>query len=297
LFYDSTVNPFSIAILPDGQFLITDGSSNLYKIYNNSKTPIVTGITGPTSFTGMTVSNGLLYLLDTANSIVYVANEEITLFTVIPITGLLNPTKIQVSGTSAYFLEEGASTIKMASTTGGAATVIAGSTAGFADGVEAKFNMPMGFALDARGENLYIADTGNSLIRSLSLTTYVASTLAGNSTIFYLPTPTDNVGNRDGSGINGDTLLYYPEDIAISPSGILYIADTLNNNIRQLTEGNLTTIAGLPGTEPIYDFSPPGYTDGEISRSRWNSPSGIQYANGYLYIIEPVNNAVRILPL
>jgi DNA-binding beta-propeller fold protein YncE len=213
------------------------------------------------------------------------------------ITGLVNPTNIQVSGTSIYFLEEGVSGIKIASTTGGPATLITSAIAGFVDGVPAQFNMPMGFAIDATGENLYVADTGNSLIRVLNLSTYAASTLAGNSILYTGPTPTDNVGNRDGNGIYGESLVYYPNDIAISPSGTLYIADTFNNAIRQLSNGNLTTIGGVPGTDPVYDISPPGYTDGVGIISRWNRPSGIQYVNGSLYIIEPVNHAVRILQL
>ena len=295
LFYDPTVSPFSIAILPDRTIFMTDGSSTLYTIVDGGKVAVSTGITGPApSFTGMTVANGILYVLDTANSKVYIGNNEGAL-TPISITGLVHPMKIQVSGTSIYLLEEGASTIKMASTTGGAATVIAGSTAGFADGPSPQFNIPMGFSIDATGENLYIADTGNSLIRVLSLTTHVASTLAGNSTLYNGPTPTDNVGNRDGKGIHGESLVYYPEDIAISPAGILYIADTLNNNIRKLTDGNLLTIAGALGTDPIYDISPPGYTDGVGNNSRWHLPSGIQYINGAIYVIEPVNHAVRIL--
>uniref|UniRef100_A0A6C0L7Y9 NHL repeat containing protein n=1 Tax=viral metagenome TaxID=1070528 RepID=A0A6C0L7Y9_9ZZZZ len=298
LFYDPTIIPFSIAILPDGTIFVSDSSSTLYKIVNGAKVPVNTGITGPPqSFTGMVVSNGILYLLDTANSKVYIGNSQGTPFTPIAITGLVNPTKIQVSGTSMYFLEQGVSSIKMASTTGGAAVAITSTTTGFADGVPAQFNMPMGFVVDAEGQNLYVADTGNSLIRSLSLTTYAASTLAGNSTLYNGPTPTDNVGNRDGNGIHGENLVYYPEDITISPSGTIYIADTFNNNIRQLTGGNLTTIAGLAGTEPVYDISPPGYTDGLGVTIRWNMPSGIQYVNGALYIIEPVNHSVRILQI
>lgn len=294
LFYDPTATPFSIAIL-SGTIFMSDSSSSLYTIVDGVKVPVDTGITGsPPSFTGMTVSNGILYVLDTANSTVYTGNSE-GILTPLSITGLVNPMKIQVSGTSIFFLEEGACTIKMASTTGGAATVIAGSTPGFADGVPAQFDTPMGFSLDAAGENLYIADTGNSLIRVLSLSTYAASTIAGNAILYNGPTPTDNVGNRDGKGIYGETLVYYPKDITISPSGTLYIADTLNNNIRKITDGNLLTIAGAAGTAPIYDISPPGYTDGVGTNSRWNLPSGIQYVNGAIYIIEPINHAVRIL--
>jgi hypothetical protein len=120
--------------------------------------------------------------------------------------------------------------------------------------------------------------------------------LAGNTTGFINPLPTDNVGNRDGSGIHGTSLLFYPQGVTASPNGI-FIADTFNNTIRLFLDGNLSTYAGVPGTEPVYDISPPGYVDGIASASRWNAPSSIFYYNSSLYITEPLNNAVRVLTI
>src|ERR1700750_860536 len=45
-------------------------------------------------------------------------------------------------------------------------------------------NMPTGVAIDGAG-NLYIADTGNSVIRKISASTGIITTIAGNGTIGY----------------------------------------------------------------------------------------------------------------
>ena len=212
------------------------------------------------------------------------------------ITNLTNVIQLAVS-TQFFILEEGASTISMAPGSNSAASVIAGSTLGFADGngTSAKFNNPQAFSLDSG--QLYIADTGNSLLRKMETTPpYSVSSLAGNTTPFMNPFATDNVGNRDGSGIYGESLLFYPEGIVSSPKGI-FVADTFNNNIRVFVNGNLSTYAGLPGTEPVYDISPPGYVNGAASESRWNAPSSVSYYNSSLYITEPLNNAVRVLTI
>jgi sugar lactone lactonase YvrE len=304
---DPTLNPNTIAILPDGTIYMTDGSSTLYRLIAGAKIAVATGIpsTPPPSFEGITVANGVVYMLDSANGKVYSGTGGV--FTNLGITSLSNPKKIAVYGTSIYYIENGASTIKKSSTTiGSPATIVAGSTPGFADGYPAQFDEPRSFVIDANGENLYIADTNNSLIRKMSTTTYIVSTLAGNSTAFQNPFATDNVGNRDGNGLNGQSLLYLPNDITIDPQGVLYIADTGNNSVRKLTQdGNLTTIAGRVGVPPVYDVAPIGYTNGLADGSEWNQPTGIHYTsviptnpsatNGGLYVLEPANRAVRII--
>ena len=124
---------------------------------------------------------------------------------------------------------------------------------------------------------------------------YTLSTVAGNSTIFVNPNRTDNVGNRDGIGINGENLLYSPK--GITGSTTFYIADTGNNNIRALTNETLSTLSGQSGTAPVYEFSPPDFLDGTPELSLWNAPSSIFLYKSSLYITEPLNHAVRVLTL
>jgi sugar lactone lactonase YvrE len=178
----------------------------------------------------------------------------------------------------------------------GSVTALTDSTPGFADGVFGKLKFPKSITLDPTGQTLYIADTGNSLIRKITTTfPYTLSTLAGNSTQFFNPFPSDNVGNRDGNGIHGENFLCFSEGITASPTG-LYIADTGNNSIRALSfTGTLTTLAGQAGVEPSFESSPQGYTDGSPPSSLWNNPTSIFSYGSSLYITEPSNTAVRVI--
>jgi hypothetical protein len=287
LFYNPAIFPLSTVASSNGVFM-TDGSSTLYIL-----SPVASTVTFPSPITSLAVDpNGNLYVATGANIYQYTSNT----ITNMNITNLNNVIQFVVS-TQFFFLQGGSSTISTAAGSNSAATVIAGSTPGFADGngTSAQFNNPQGFALDSG--KLYIADTGNSLLRQMETTSpYSVSSLAGNTTPFNNPFATDNVGNRDGNGIYGESLLFYPEGITGSPNGI-FIADTFNNNIRLFVDGNLSTYAGVSGTEPVYDISPPGYLDGIASNSRWNAPSSISYYNSSLYITEPLNNAVRVLTI
>ena len=89
--------------------------------------------------------------------------------------------------------------------------------------VVAKFNSPSGVAVDSDG-SFYVADTGNHLIRKITITGAVATvtTLAGSGTA--------GADNDDGTAAQ----FRYPEGVAVDSSGILYVADTDNNTIRKI---------------------------------------------------------------
>ena len=286
-FLPSNYIPLGV-VVTGGYTYLTDGSSNLYIL--SPPPPLIVPFPGP--ITSISPGSNGLYVAVGSNIYIYSSNG----ITNINSPGLSNVSQMAVSSNGIFVLQGGSSTITFVT---GTSNITFGSTPGFADGISAQFNNPMGIVLDPTGQYLYVADTGNSLIRKMDTTSpYVVSTIAGNTTGFYAPFPTDSVGNRDGNGLHGQSLLYHPESITISPSGILYIADTFNNDIRQLTpDGNLTTIAGVAGVDPIYDISPPGYVNAAGSLSRWNNPSAITYYNSSVYITEPLNGAVRILNL
>jgi uncharacterized protein (TIGR03437 family) len=89
--------------------------------------------------------------------------------------------------------------------------------------VSALLYSPAGVAVDAAGD-LFIADSGNDRIREVSPSGTI-STLAGNGEAVFA----------------GDTLLSTksavnaPRDVALSPAGSLYVADTGNSRIRLLS--------------------------------------------------------------
>ncbi|MGD0360889.1 MAG: choice-of-anchor D domain-containing protein [Bryobacteraceae bacterium] len=94
---------------------------------------------------------------------------------------------------------------------------------------------PLGLAVDSSG-NLYIADQYNSIVRKLVVSTSTISNYAGNGTSGY---------SGDGAAATG-AQLYYPSVVAVDSAGNVYIADSYNYRVREVTisNGHIRTIAG-----------------------------------------------------
>lgn len=90
----------------------------------------------------------------------------------------------------------------------------------------AELNAPHGLALDSSGD-LYIADTGNSQVRVVDVSTGDISLEAGYA---------DGALGYTGDDVAAtDSKLFFPADVAISPlTGDLFIADTDNHRIRKV---------------------------------------------------------------
>jgi alpha-tubulin suppressor-like RCC1 family protein len=109
-------------------------------------------------------------------------------------------------------------------------------------GYDAAFRSPAGLTADNVG-NVYVADTGNALIRKIT-TAGVVTTIAGVSGI---------EGMRDGAA--RDAWFRQPTDVARASDGTLYIADAGNAAIRKFTpDSTVQTInptqPSTPGTNP-----------------------------------------------
>jgi sugar lactone lactonase YvrE len=104
----------------------------------------------------------------------------------------------------------------------------------------AQLNSPRGVAVDSAGD-LYIADSANSRIRKVS--GGVITTFAG-----------DGVAGFSGdSGPAVSARFNNPQGVAVTSTGTVYIADTLNYRIRRVASGVVTTIVGT---------GVPGYSEG-----------------------------------
>ena len=162
-------------------------------------------------------------------------------------------------------------------TPAGVVTTLAGSAGSFgsADGTgsTARFNAPSGVAVDSTG-NVYVADTFNSTIRQIT-PAGVVTTLAGLA---------GNSGSADGTG--SAARFNNPSGVAVDSTGNIYVADTYNSTIRQITPaGVVTTIGGLAGVEDGLD--------GLGSAARFSSPSGVAVDSaGDVYVADSGNNRI-----
>lgn len=180
-----------------------------------------------------------------------------------------------------YVTDAGNNMIRKITKTG-VVTTIAGSTVSGSTngtGTVARFNYPTGIAIDASGNNLYVSDQNNNIIRKVT-TTGVVTTLAGTA---------GQIGSADGTGAVArfDT----PIGIAVDASGDLIVTDSLNNTLRRITSaGVVTTISGLPN-----DPAGGGTTDGNLSTTaRYNDPRGICITPaGVMYIVDTGNHTIR----
>src|SRR5271155_623933 len=134
--------------------------------------------------------------------------------------------------------------------------------------------------LDSQG-NLYIVDTTNNRIRKVDTSGNI-STVAGNG----IPCPnTQDPCGEGGSATSAS--LAGPRTVTIDPSGNLIIADSGINRIREVTDGNITTIAGTGSAGFSGDGEPA--TGAEL-----NDPRGVVLdSNQNMYFVDAGNNRVR----
>lgn len=142
----------------------------------------------------------------------------------------------------------------------------------------AQFYYPKGLAFDANG-NLYIADFGNSAIREVAVNGTI-TTFAGNGAPGYL---------GDG-GAATNAALAFPEDVALDAKGSLYIADTINEVIREVpATGIISTIAG----NGVMGFTGDG---GPATNAEFFYPKGVAVnAMGSVYVADWDNEVIRLL--
>ncbi len=155
----------------------------------------------------------------------------------------------------------------------------------------ATLNSPGGLALDGAG-NLYIADSGNNVIRVITAATGVINTIAGNGKGTVCGGRSDAVG--DGCAATQATL-NLPQGVTLDASANLYIADTSNQRIREVNAatGMIATIAGNGFTNAN---GTGGYNgDGIAATSaELNFPYAVAFdAAGNMYIPDSANHRIR----
>lgn len=160
----------------------------------------------------------------------------------------------------------------------GTVTTVAGlpGTAGNANGAAAlaRFTAPSGIALDPAG-NLYVADTGNHVIRRITPAGLV-SVFAGGAGV---PGAVDATGTQ--ARFNA------PRGLAFDAAGNLLVVDSGSHTVRRITPAaGVTTLAGTAGVS--------GAIDAVGANARFQDPWAVAVApDGTAYVSDQQNRTVR----
>jgi RHS repeat-associated protein len=148
--------------------------------------------------------------------------------------------------------------------------ILANGSAGL---VVSQFRAPEGVAFDRMRKIFYVADSGNHVIRVVTMNGTV-STLAGSG----------RSEDRDGTGALAG--FKQPTGLAVDGAGNLYVADTGNDKVRKVTPtGVVTTIAGA---------GRPGFANGSALQALFKAPRGVAVGDdGTIYVADSGNHVIR----
>jgi len=286
-------------LTPSGTIISTYAGNGIAGYSGNGKLATAAELSGPG---GVAVDPSVnVYIADNGNNVVRKVSAQTGIITTIAGNGIAGFSGDGGPATSAelffpyavavdrsgnvYITDPDQNIVRKVSAKTGIISTIAGTVyvAGYSgDGgpaTKAELNFPTGVAVDASG-NVYIADANNNVIRKVSAATGKISTIAGNGAAGY---------SGDGklataAELNG------PGELTVDSSGNLYIADSGNSVVREVSAatGKISTIAGTPGA---FGYSGDG---GPATAAELWTPDGVAVdQSGNVYISDSQNYVVR----
>ena len=142
-------------------------------------------------------------------------------------------------------------------------------------GHRARFNTPVGLALDKQGQ-VFVSEYFNNVIRKITPDGRV-STFAGQP---------GKGGFADGSA--REALFLHPQTLSFAPDGSLIVADTGNNRVRRIApDGAVSTLAGAGANEKVVTGALPG---------ELHLPYGVQALADGSVLVTGLNAILRIQP-
>jgi uncharacterized protein (TIGR03437 family) len=204
------------------------------------------------------------------------------------LAGLTNPQGVAIGPNGSILIADtGNGAIRSVDSKGVITTLSGNGTLGLSgDGTATTLAMlaPFGVTVDSSG-NLYVAENGTNRIRKIDT--------AGNITTAI----GDGIqGFAGDGGAPAKVEMSLPTSVAVDSSGNVYFADSLNNRIRKLAGGTVSTFAG----NGLFSYSGDG---GASTSAQLNTPMGVAAGGAvnpptgsrayFLYISDTANNVVR----
>jgi len=192
------------------------------------------------------------------------------------------PSAVAVFKGNVYVADAGDSCVLEVRTDGSinpvAGTGVSGFNGNGISATKAELYDPQALAFDKAGD-LFIADSGNERIREVTT-----------SGIIKLVAGTGQYGFAGDGGKAVSARLNYPLGVAVDGSGDVFISDTQNERVREVTpDGLIHTIAGTGG----YGFNGNGIP---ATKAVLNTPAGLAVApDGTVYFGDVGNNQVRTI--
>ena len=141
-------------------------------------------------------------------------------------------------------------------------------------GTKASLDYAENIAFDSKG-NMYIADIYNNRVRKVNASGTI-TTIVGDG----------NCGFLGDGGLGTSAELCFPEGVAVTSTGTVYIADTSNLRIRKLAAGIITTYAGTG----ISGFN----GDGSALSTNFDDPVAVTVnSSNTLYMLDDVTERAR----
>jgi len=305
-------NPYGVAVDSSGNYYIAAYNQNrVFKVNATTKVISVVAGSGALGYSGDGVVGGAavadlnnpyavavdsalnVYIADRSNCVVRKVSTAGTITTIAGTAGQCNstgtdlayPAGVAVDGSGNLFIGDYnncdvkrvvLATLAVSTYAGKIASC--GYTGDTGLATNAQLNGPAGLATDTAG-NLYIADASNCVIRKVTKSTSVISTIAGNHTCGYL--------GDGGKALSAEMNQTF--GLTVNGAGtIVTFADYYNQRIRQFTVGgNINTVAGT-GTA----CSGVCGEGGQATSASLYYPVGVAVTSGGTYYIANNDNEV-----
>jgi sugar lactone lactonase YvrE len=264
---------FGVAVASDGTIFISDGGEvprirrlspdGIVATFAGGRRGFADGVGAAAMFdspSGIAIDGtGTIFVADTGNNAIRRVTPDGRVSTVAT-DGLNGPIGIAVDRSGHVIVTDTYNDrISTIAADGTVETIAGGSVPGALDGAaaEARFNTPSGVALDAGG-TIYVADTGNGVVRTISP--------AGTVSTSAMP--------ADG--------LFRPTGIATGSTGDVFVTDDRGRIVEIRQDGSSRIVAG----------SRPAYADGTGGDARFRRLAAIAAASPERLIVADAGNAL-----